>query len=138
MVNIDLGSLNYVAVIVAGLVFWILGGIWYARPVFGARWMALVNVSEEEARKRAMMGLIVALIMSIVVAFFLAIVLQAMGAVTITDGIIGALLVWIGFMAIPAIGNLFFEKRPVSLYGINQSFALIGFILMGVILGVWV
>lgn len=138
MVNIDLGMINYIAVVVAGVVSWILGGVWYARPVFGARWMKLAGVDEEQARAGAALGFVVALILGIVTAFFLAVVLQALGATTILDGIVGGLLVWFGFMALPAIGNLTFEKRPPALYAINQLYNAISFVAMGIILSVWV
>ena len=34
-----LGDLNWLAVLVAALVYFILGAIWYAPPIFGRAWM---------------------------------------------------------------------------------------------------
>ncbi|MFQ5918917.1 MAG: DUF1761 domain-containing protein [Thermoplasmata archaeon] len=139
MVNIDPGTINYLAVIAAGVVSWVLGGIWYARPALGGRWMNLVGMTEEQAREGGAVAFIVALVLSIVVALFLAFVLQALGAMgNVGNGILGGLLVWFGFMAIPAVGNVLFEKRPWGLFGINQGYNLVSFVLMGIILSLWV
>ena len=138
MVNVDLGSINYLAVILAGVVAWILGAVWYARPLFGGRWMEMVNISED-ARKGAVVGFIGALVAGILLALFLAFVLQALGASgNIGNGIVGALLVWFGFMAIPAASNVLFEKRSWGLFLINMGYYFVAFILMGIILSVWV
>lgn len=138
MVNIDLGNLNLYAILAAGVVSWIVGGAWYSRPLLGRRWMQLVGVSEEQAGEGAMVGFILALVLGIVTAFFLAMVLQALDATTVLDGVVGGLLVWFGFMAIPAVSTIFFAKRPASLWAINQGYNAIAFILMGIILAVWV
>lgn len=138
VVNIDLGMINYLAVVAAGVVAWIIGGVWYARPVLGARWMGLARISEEQARQGGAVAFVVALVLGIATAFFLAVVLQALGANDVLGGIIGGLLVWFGFMAIPAVSGLLFEKRPVGLFAINQGYNFVAFLVMGIIIGVWV
>ncbi len=138
MVNLDLGAINYLAVLAAGVVAWIVGGVWYSRPVLGLRWMNLAGVSEEQTQQGAIVNFIVGLILAILTALFLAFVLQALGASTVLDGIVGGLLVWLGFLAIPAFLGVVYEKRPVALYALNQGYYFVGFLLMGIILAVWV
>jgi hypothetical protein len=38
--NFDLGSLNWLAVIVAALAYFAIGAVWYAPPVLGKTWAA--------------------------------------------------------------------------------------------------
>ena len=44
-------TVNYLAVLVAAVVTFVIGGIWYSRALFGPRWMAAVGKTEEECRK---------------------------------------------------------------------------------------
>lgn len=136
MVELNLSGISYVAVIVAGIVGWIIGGIWYARPVFGRRWLALSGVSEEQARKGAAGAFVAALILSIVVAFFLAIVVGLMGATTVVDGAIAGFLVWLGFLATAGASSVMFERRPAAQYGINTGYQAVHLVVMGIILAV--
>ena len=39
---------NYAAVVVAAIVYWLLGAVWYG-ALFSKQWMALENMSAEKA-----------------------------------------------------------------------------------------
>ena len=43
-------GVNYLAVLVAGIVYFALGAVWYARPVFGKAWMEGVGKTEEQIK----------------------------------------------------------------------------------------
>jgi len=60
------------------------------------------------------------LVLGIITAFFLAVFLRFMTANTWMDGIIGGLLVWLGFVATHGATSIFFERRPVSWYAITR------------------
>jgi len=45
-------AINYLAVLVATVVNFVLGGLWYSPLLFGKKWMALMNVTEEEIKKK--------------------------------------------------------------------------------------
>ena len=137
MVAIDLAKLNWLAVIVTGIVSWIIGAIWYAPPVFGNRWMKLVGIKPEDARASAGKALVGGLVLAIITSFFLAIFINFMAATTFVDGAIGGFLVWLGFIATAAATGVLFERRPVALYAIGQTHLAIAFIVMGIILAVW-
>ena len=42
-------EMNYFAVVAAAVSAFLLGGIWYAKPVFGKAWMAASGVTKERA-----------------------------------------------------------------------------------------
>ena len=139
MVSIDLSGINWLAVIIAGIVAWVIGAIWYAPPVFGKRWMEMMGMKMEpgkmpEGAGKALGG---GLVLGIITAFFLAVFLRFMSAQTWMDGIFGGLLVWLGFVATHGATSIFFERRPVSWYAITQAELAISFLLMGLILAVW-
>ena len=139
MVDLSLTGINWIAVIVAGIVAWVVGAIWYAPPVFGKRWMEMMGMKMEpgkmpEGAGKALGG---GIVLALVTAFFLALVLGFMKATTWMDGVIGALLVWLGFVATHGATSIFFEKRPVAWYAITQAELAVSFLLMGLILGAW-
>ena len=46
-------SINWLAVLVAAIAYFSLGAIWFSKPVFGARWIALhkINMDDPEVKK---------------------------------------------------------------------------------------
>jgi len=48
-----LPAINYLAVLVAAIVIFILGGLWYSPMLFAKRWIALQKRTEEEMRAQA-------------------------------------------------------------------------------------
>ena len=49
-------EVNWIAVIAAAVSAFVLGGLWYG-PLFGKKWMALVGLSEEQARSGSPAGM---------------------------------------------------------------------------------
>ncbi|HEX3386120.1 MAG TPA: DUF1761 domain-containing protein, partial [Mucilaginibacter sp.] len=46
--------INWLAVVAAGLSSFVVGGIWYARPVFGKAWMTDSKLTEEDIKSGSM------------------------------------------------------------------------------------
>jgi len=137
----------FIAVIVATIVSFVIGGIWYARPVFGNRWMKGLGKTDadmEAMRKRAPMGFIAGLVGNFVAATVLAIFLSYARSpgVGLPGGIAGGLvvgfLVWLGFIATTNGSGAIFEGRSGAVVGINLGYSLISYLIMGAILGYWI
>ena len=99
--NIDLGSLNYLAIIVGIIINQALGAAWYS--ALGKPWMAGVGLTMEdlEAMKgtaRQWYPYVVAAVSALVFTLGLALVIQGMGAEGVVDGLILGLLAAIGFI----------------------------------------
>ncbi len=136
----------YIAVIVATIVSFVIGGIWYG-PAFGKAWMAALGKTEadkEAMRKRAPKGFVVGLIGSFIASFVLGILLQyaRLANVGLPAGVSGGLvvgfLVWFGFPMTAMVTGAIFEGRSAKLVGINLSHALVSFLAVGLVLGIWV
>ena len=133
----DFSRINFLAVIIAALSTFVLGGLWYSPLLFGKVWMRINNFSETDlatCSKARMFGwsFVFALIMSLNLAMFLA----APGT-NLTWGIAAGALAGVGWvaMAIAIIGV--FENRRWSYILINGGYMIVAFVLMGAILGVW-
>lgn len=133
----DASNINYLAVIVAALSTFLLGGLWYSPLLFGKAWMRANNFSEENLQsfsKARMFGW--SFVFSLVMAVNLAMFLGGPGT-NVTWGMAAGALAGFGWvtMAIAIIGV--FEHRSWSYILINGGYMTVAFVMMGAIIGAW-
>ena len=133
-------EIHLVAVLAAAAANMAVGAMWYAPPLFGARWLAAVGWSPEELERRKRQGLSRAygwtFVASLVLAYFLAHCVEAMGASTLLAGAHVGFWLWLGFVATTSVSACLFEGRTLRLYAINTGCHLASFIVMGALLAV--
>ncbi len=128
---------NYVAVFVAALAYWILGALWYAL-LFAKPWMALEHLSEEQAKSmNPVLPYIITFVLNLLIAFVLSQICAWRNANTAARGAAVGILLWIGFVGPVTYTTYMYEMRPMQLFAINEFYPLVGFCLMGAILGAW-
>jgi len=128
---------NYLAVVVAAIAYFVLGGLWYG-VLFNKAWMALEQMTIEQTKSvNPAIPYIVSFILELLVAYSLAQLCIWRNANTASRGASIGVLVWIGFVGPIAFMNYMFEMRPKALFAINEFYPLAGLILMGAILGAW-
>jgi hypothetical protein len=137
----QLPTLNYLAVLVAAIVLFVLGGLWYSPAMFAKRWMALQGRSMEEMKAGNHLPMPVMLLISFVcgllVALALAVLLHHYSHMDAMKGAgIGALC-WLGFQASTSFTTSLFSSRPTRLWLIDAGYNLVSVILAGAILGGW-
>ena len=137
--DLDLGSINYIAVVVAIVVNMALGAAWYSPLLFAKPWMAANDLTEESISEAgsATKGYIVAVIASIVIAFAIALFAQASGVDTAVEGLLLGLAAGLGFVATTFAASYIFESRPLKLYLINAGYPVVSFTLIGLLIGAW-
>jgi uncharacterized protein DUF1761 len=128
-------DVNWLAILIAALAKFAIGGVWYSPQVFGPRWGAIVGVSPEAFKARMARAMIVDILASLVLAWVLANVLKFTGAVGLVPGVRVAFFLWLGFVATPLISTAIYEGRPMALFGINGGYWLISMLVMGGIIG---
>lgn len=135
-------DLNFWAVLVSGLVYWVLGGIWYA-AVFTKPWQealgfnALNETEKAGLQKGFPKALLAHFVSGLLTSVVLAKVVSAMGATSFVDGIIYGFWIWLAFAFTLNLNSLMFEQRPKQVFLINNGFFLIAFAVIGGILTVW-
>ena len=131
----DFGSINYLAVGAAAIATFAVGGIWYG-PLFSKPWMALTGVTEEMAAEGNMVRTFgLAFVMQVIAAFALAILIGGSGS--LAGGAMTGFAVALVFVATSIAVNDLFEMRALKLWMINVGYNLVGYTLMGAIIGVW-
>ena len=131
-------GVNYWAILVAGAAYFILGALWYSPVIFGKACTQAVGKSKEELQKgSSALKMIWAFVGSLIIAYGLARILSWTGSYSLTDAIVVSLLAAICFL-VTVIGiSDSMEVRPMKLYLINIFYNIIGFCIMGIIIGVW-
>jgi hypothetical protein len=133
-------ELNWLAVLVAGLATFFLGGMWYT-ALFGKLWIALAGYSEEKVRELKARtppavffgGMVVCYL---VVAFVVAVLVTSLGLTTPVAGAALGVLLWLAVAAVGMTAHLAGDKS-IGMYLIDMSFQLIFLLLMGAVLAAW-
>lgn len=142
----EVGPINWLAILAAGLSSFIVGGIWYSPGLFGKTWMKENNFTEDQIKK-GNKGMVFGwtLIFSLLMAANLGMFLSDPPADCPADCVTRANLSWgamAGFLAgiwtfsAIAIHSLF-EQKSWKLILINGFYSVVSLTLMGAIIGVW-
>lgn len=127
-------SVNWIAVVVAALAGFVVGGIWYG-PMMGKKWMGAVGLTEEQI-KQGNMGAIYggAFAFSLLASWTLAHTFATYAQdLSVGVKILTAFGVALGFI-VPAIGtNYLFSQKSRTLFFIDAAYWLLFYTAMGVV-----
>lgn len=127
-------GINYLAVVVAAVIGFAAGGIWYR--LFGPQWMAALGKSKADLTPRAR-PFVVAFLAQLLMAFVLAGTISHVADVHLQNGIAVAAFIWLGFVATTIAVNHGFQGLPVSLTAIDAGHWLLVLVLMGAVIGLF-
>ncbi|KGL41923.1 hypothetical protein BMT55_04110 [Listeria newyorkensis] len=117
--------MNIIIALLAGLVAFAVGALWYS-VLFGKAWMKAVGITEEAVQKASpVTPMIVTLVVEMAVAVLVSFVLIHLDL----DIYLGGLLV-AGIAILSAIKNYMFEMKPFKLILINESYKLVTIMIM--------
>jgi len=132
----NFSSINWLAIVVAGMSAFMVGGIWYSKVLFGNAWMTDSNLTMEQIQagnKGKIFGFtaLFSLIMAVNLGMFLADAKTDLAWGTTAGFLAG---IWT-FSAI-AIHSLF-ELKCWRLIFINGGYSIVSLTIMGAIIGAW-
>lgn len=131
---VSFAGLNPWAVVLAAVVSFIFGGVWYG--VLGKAWMAAANLQAGDIRARAV-PFIVAFVALLVMAWVLAGVIGHLGEgrVTLSNGVIAGAFAWAGFVLTTLVVNHAFQGVKPALTLIDGGHWLGVLLLQGAVIG---
>jgi hypothetical protein len=141
--------INLLAVLVAAIVIFVLGGLWYSPILFMKKWIALQSRTEEQMRAEAAAAnmpllYISAFVTSLLIALVMAHLLGHLSAAADPDmhpnaahGAAFGFACWLGFAAPTSYATAIFSNKPKQLWLIDSAYNLVSFMLAGAILGAW-
>ena len=127
--------IDYIGIIVATIIYMIVGSLWYSPFLFGKKWAELagmpqnMTLAEKAAAKKAMMY---AFIPGLVLAFGLERLLYNIPMVIPAYTFPLVIMTWLSFSAAVNSTDYIYNptKRPWLLFAINQGYYLVATLLM--------
>jgi hypothetical protein len=138
-----LGQLNWLAVIVGGLIYFVLGALWYSPVLFARPWQKAIGwdpTTQPEPQQNPLTYVVPGLAY-IVMAVATGMIAKATGSDTFAEGIVLGVIIGVGYALASSLVAAFFtpnSPQPIVLFGITGSYNFIGFLIMAVIVSVWV
>ena len=135
-------DINFLAILVSGIVAMIIGSLWYSPALFGKQWIKLSGMTNKKIKKAKQKGMgktyFIAFISTLIMAYVLAVLLKFSKVATISKGFKIAFLIWIGFFATTQLGTVLWQNKPFKLYLIDTLHYLVTLLVISAILTSWV
>ncbi len=131
-------KINHLAVVVAAVVHFIIGGLWYSL-IFANTFIEIVGRAqlEQMVADSHWSQYLVAFATSLVLVYILAHFIQFTGARTVAGGMQTAFWLWLGFVVTTQMSGVIFEQRKLGLYLLNIGYQLVACLICGAILAMW-
>ena len=131
-------GLNYWAVLVAALSNFVVGGLWYSKILFGARWMELNGFTDQNIYEGSLSMPVIfgtsfgtSFLSAIALAMFLG------ASANLGFGIFAGFMIAVFWISTSRLNLVLYEKQKLSLFLIHAGYDLVAYIIMGAIIGVW-
>ncbi|MBV8836731.1 MAG: DUF1761 domain-containing protein [Alphaproteobacteria bacterium] len=135
-------GINYLAVIIAAVVAWIVGAVYYtllSKPWVAAHGKSMEAFKAEQAACKgtvhAWLPFVLVFLADLAIAYVLAGMVGHLGVVTIRSAVISGAFAWAGFMLTTMLANNAFSGARYMLTVINAGHWLIVVIVMGIVIG---
>ena len=129
-------DLNWLAIAMAAVAFFVLAGVWYQPKVFGAKWAKASGAEPTESSPKPVM-FVGTLIAYFLMAVVLAMIAEGIDGSSFGDGLLLGLFTGVAFVAAQAWVNAAYEGRSMSLVAINGVVGVVGHVIMAVIVTTW-
>jgi hypothetical protein len=128
-------DINWLAVLIGALAYFILGAIWYSF-LFKNAWIKLTNINMEDPniKKGVAQTMLASFVLMIVASIGLGILITRIGAFDWMTGLKVGLLAGLCFSATAISISYLYEKRPMGLHLINGGYSTVGCTLSGIII----
>lgn len=138
---LETDGLNFLAIGVAALAYFVIGALWYT-VLFVKAWIRAYDLSDAdvEAMQKAQNPLVTfpaMLVCDVVSALVLAMLIATIGDAGIGEGIAMGALMWLGFGGACACITQLGALRSMTGFLIDTSYHLVGLVVMGAILAAW-
>lgn len=129
-------EINYIAVLIASIVSFVVGMLWYSPFIFGKIWMRELKMSGKKFKKKDM-------ILSSVANFFATLILVCvysrfiiyLTVENVLDVLSMSFMVWIGFFVCTTlIGGVLWERKSLKSFAIGAGYWLVNLIVIGLVL----
>ena len=131
---------TYLPVIVAAVVVFVLGWLWYSPLLFYKPWMRLRGMDPVAAMAGATMPagkLLIELVRCLILAYVIAHFVALLGGSSWMGAVHLGLFLWIGFPVILLTGSVIWENVPWKVAAIHAGDWLVKMLVISIIVSVW-
>lgn len=132
-----ISSLNWLAVIVATLLYFFLGALWYSPVMFAKKWMELRNIRETDIDGPNPVIFFYSFILQLIGVISLALFVTAMEIDSALNGAIIGFGAGAGILFTLAGTTGIFTELKMQLHFLDSGYHVVGLTLAGLILGFW-
>jgi len=136
-------GINWAAVVVAAIVWMVVGLLWYSPLLFARPWMLAMGFDPDDKaavqalRKAGHRLYGIAFVASLLSAAVLAKFFYATRTFSVLRGLEIAFAVWLGFVATVQLTGVLFGRRNLRVFVIDTGYQLVGYVVAGAILAAW-
>jgi hypothetical protein len=131
-----LSQVHWIAVLVATIVGFLLGGLWFSPVLFSNRWMAALGKSKEQLGKPGL-ALVLSFVVTLVTATALAVLLVIMPLTTTLGALRLGLMIGVVFYALATASDYAYTGWPRTIYWIQASYHVLMIAVMATIIAAW-
>lgn len=130
-----IGSVNWLAVLLAALAYTVLGGLWFTL-LFGRQYAAALGRAPS-AQSPGALFIAGPAVCTLVVTLTTALLLAALSVDTVDGSVVVALVVGVGYLVANTVNIAINPNMPRPLYygAITGSYHLVGIVVAGLVLG---
>jgi len=131
---------NNIAVLVAAIVVFVLGWLWYSPLLFYKPWRRARGMDPAVAMAGAKMPtgkLVIELVRCLVLAYIVAHFVAALGITNWMGAVHFGIFLWIGFPVVLLVGSILWENTPVKVAAIHAGDWLVKLLVIPIIVSVW-
>lgn len=136
-----LGDINWLAAIVAGIVYYAIGAAWYSPGLFGKPWMRSIGWDpDEEPPEATAADYTLPLVAYIVAGISAAMLAVATDTDTFGEGLVLGLVLGIGIATVLAFVTAVFDpKKPHRMlwFEVTAGYHFVGLLIASVIVSIW-
>jgi len=133
-----LSDINWLAVLVAAIAYFLLGAVWYSF-LFQKQWIKLqnINVNDPEMKKGMATTMFTSFLLMLLTTIGLAILVEKIGLSTAINGVKLGLLTGIFFSLTAISVSYLYTKKPAGLHFIDGFYHVVAQVIAAVILCIW-
>ncbi len=141
-------TINYLAVLISTVLFFMLGALWYSPVMFAKGWIKGMGLTDEQLKEMKEHGpgtrpFIISFIGTLVMVFVTAHMVDFMKVVyhdlsNLTVGLTSAFWLWLGYIATFSLNAVAYEEKSWQFYFITTGYPFVGLMVSGAILAIWV
>lgn len=130
------GDLNWLAIILATAVYYILGGLWFSTMLFGNAWEKAIGFERPDTWRYPTISFVSPLIGCLVISIATAILIHALEIEFLRDALVLGLIIGIGYAGAVSTINAVtpITPRPLVQGAINGAYHIVGIVVVSLIL----